>query len=354
MKSNNLNQRGQRRVAGLDLVRCCAIFNVIAVHFFTLNTSLYQVNFEGISLFVQASFAPFFFSGVPLFLMLTGYLNSKKTISRQYYRGIWRVLFAYLFFAVVTLLFRKYYLRQDFGFLQALHMITKFKAVPYAWYIEMWIGLFLITPFLNILYDNIAERRHKLLLLATFFVMVALPAGLNIYGFHLVPGYWQNCHPILFFFIGRYIKEYQPTIKSGYLIAAITVSCLITPVFNAICIDNQPIIRITGTVYGQPHAIFGTIIAVAFFLLVYKVDFRSEAVKGGLARVSVLSLDMYLCCYIFDAFYYPIFKERFFVSQSQFGIWFFVLVPLVFVSSFALAQMKDWLFKLTRLEKLLT
>ena len=347
MKSNNLNRVGQRRVAGLDLVRCCAIFFVIAGHFFSLHTSFRNVSFEGLSLFLQACAVPVFGTGVPLFLMLTGYLNANKTADRKYFRGIWRVLAAYVFFSVVTLVFRKYCLHENLSLLRGLHQITKFSAIPYAWYIEMWIGLFLFTPFLNVLYKNLENRRQKLLLIGVLFAMTSVPECFNRYGLHLVPGYWQFCFPVMFFFIGSYIREYQPAINPGYLVAAILGCSLVTPVFNALFVHDHTIIQITG----GSHGIFGTIIAVAFFLLVYKADFRSEAVKRVLARVSMLSLDMYLCCYIFDAFYYPIFKERFFVSQSQFGIWFFVLVPLVFVSSFVLAQVKDWLFKLTRLEK---
>ena len=40
---------------------------------------------------------------------------------------------------------------------------------------------------------------------------------------------------------------------------------------------------------------------------------------------------------MFDALYYPWFKERFFESQAQFLSWFFVIVPLCFFSSYLVA-----------------
>lgn len=341
---------GYVRIAGLDLVRSCAILFVIAGHFFVLNTPFYNVDFEGFSLFLQASILPLFNSGVPLFLMLTGYLNSNKEVSRHYFHGIWRVLISYLFFSVLTIIFRKYYLYEDIGLLRGFHMITGFSAIPYAWYIEMWIGLYLFTPFLNILYKNIARRRHKLLLILILFVVTAIPEFTNRYGAHLMPGYWEMCYPVLFFFIGNYIKEYQPNVKRIYLIVALVACSLVTPVFNAILLSNHTLIKIAG----GAHGIFGTIIAVAFFLLIYKVDFDSKAIRSILSSISAVALDIYLCCYIFDAIYYPIFKERFFVSQQQFGAYFFVIVPLVFLSSFVLAQVKTLLFKITKLDKLLS
>lgn len=338
---------GGKRLAGLDLVRCLAIFFVIAGHFFVLNTPFYDANFEGISLFVQASVLPLFLAGVPLFLMLTGYLNANKTICKSYYQGIWRVLFAYVFFSVLTLIFRNYYLHEQLTILQSLHRITMFSAIPYAWYIEMWIGLFLMVPFLNILYKNIHCRQHKLLLILTLYVLTAIPNCFNRYGYRIVPGYWQMCYPMMFYFIGSYIKEYQPVVKPRLLIAAIVACSLVTPIFNALFVHNHALIKIAGDSYG----VFGTIIAVAFFLLIYKVNIKNAVTTKAIANISLLALDIYLCCYIFDTIYYPWFKEYFFVSQQQFGIYFFVIVPLVFASSFVLAQLKAWLFKLVRLDR---
>ena len=62
-------------------------------------------------------------------------------------------------------------------------------------------------------------------------------------------------------------------------------------------------------------------------------------------KVSVLSLDMYLCCYMMDRLVYPYFLEHYFVDQSQFGIYFFVIVPILFAGSFAIAWVKDTVCK---------
>ena len=71
----------QNRIIGLDLVRSCAILFVIAGHFFVLNTPFKNTDFGGFSMFLQAMSIPLFMTGVPLFLLLTGYLNINKTVS---------------------------------------------------------------------------------------------------------------------------------------------------------------------------------------------------------------------------------------------------------------------------------
>lgn len=118
-------------------MRSLAILFVIAGHF-ALNTPFRQTVFEGVSMFIQGSANPLFATGVPLFIMLTGYLNANKTVSRKYYRGCVRVLFAYLLFSIVTILFRRYYLHEEqLSWLQWGLKVLDFSAIPYGWYIEV-------------------------------------------------------------------------------------------------------------------------------------------------------------------------------------------------------------------------
>ncbi len=330
----------QSRIIGLDLIRSFAILFVISGHFL-MNTRFNSTVFGDVSLFIQAIFKAFFQIGVPLFLLLTGYLNTNKTVSKQYYKGCVRVLVAYLFFSVVTILFRKYYLHEELSWLKWILKIFDFSAIPYAWYIEMWIGLFLLTPFLNMLYKAIPSQRQKQILILTLYVMTALPDLLNRYGLHLAPGFWASCYPLTFFFAGSYIHEYKPRFERWKLWSVILLLCLINPVFNTLFVQNHTLIQIAG----GPWGVFGTIIAVAFFMLFYQTDFQSPILRKSLTKISLLSLDMYLCCYLFDAMVYPYFMEHYFVNQSQFGIYFFAVVPILFAGSFAMAWAKDVLFR---------
>lgn len=335
------------RIAGLDVIRVVAIFSVIAGHFFVLNTPFRDTAFDVHGMFLQGmSYLLFISTGVPLFIMMTGFLNAHKVeCNWKYYRGGIRVIITYLFFSVVTILFRKFWLEEDLSWIKWGLKILDFSAIPYGWYIEMWIGLYLLTPFLNLMYRAIPTKRQKQTLLVTLFVLTALPDLLNRYGFHLVPGFWQEVYPLTFFFIESYIREYEQGLtgkKVWGAIAVIILVCAINPIFNMLFVKNHTMIQIVGGSNG----VFGTIIAVLMFLLLYKVDIKNHVTTAVLKRVSLLSLDMYLCCYIFDRIFYPYFLDRYFVNQSQFGKYFFIIVPLVFFSSLIVAQLKEWLFAL--------
>ena len=335
---NNKEIKGSptQRICGLDLIRVCAIFFVIAGHFFSINTSFKNVPFTGISMFIQGMMHSVFMVGVPLFIMLTGYLNINKTPTKKYYKGMLRVLVAYLFFSIATIVFRKYYLGENLSLIQWILKIFNYSAIPYAWYIEMWIGLALLTPFLNYLWKAIPSLKEKLLLIASLFVMTSLPDLCNRYGMYIFPAYFAKaCYPLMFYFIGTFIREYRPIIKTRIGLLVILTTSAITPLANSL-IFNMGGVDIVE-IAGGPGGVFYAWIAIAIFLMLYRRDVKYKPLKQWITHCSMVSLEMYLCCYIFDQLYYPWFKERFFETQSQFLSWFFVIVPLVFFSSYIIA-----------------
>ena len=344
---NNQEIKGNpsQRICGLDLIRVCAIFFVIAGHFFTLNTSFKNVPFTGFSMFVQGIMNSVFMVGVPLFIMLTGYLNINKQPTKKYYKGMIRVLVAYIIFSIVTIAFRKLYLGENLSITQWILKIFNYSAIPYAWYIEMWIGLALLTPFLNYLWKAIPTIKEKLLLIASLFIMTSLPDLCNRYGMYIFPAYFAKAsYPLMFYFIGTFIREYQPIIKIRMGLFTLLAISLIMPIANILIFNGADIVEITG----GPGGVFYTWIAIAIFLMLYRRDIKFKPVKQWITHCSMVSLEIYLCCYIFDQLYYPYFKEHFYVTQSQFISWFFVIVPLCFLSSYLTATAYNSLKDLTQ------
>lgn len=222
---NNKEIKGDptQRICGLDIIRVCAIFFVMAGHFLFVNTSYVKTPMQGLSMFLQSMMMSVFYVSVPLFMMLTGYLNIHKKPTMKYYRGMARVLVAYLIFSIATILFRSYFLGEERSIVEWILAVFNYSAIPYAWYIEMWIGLALLTPFLNYLWHAIPNSREKLLLIAILFLLTACPNWIT----SLFPGYFaQACYPLMFYYMGTFIREYQPTIKvwlGGLVILLISI-----------------------------------------------------------------------------------------------------------------------------------
>lgn len=294
----------------------------------------------GLSMLIQAAAQSILSCGVPLFIMLTGYLNINKSISRKYYSGIWRVLIAYLFFSVLTLVFRRYVMGEELTIIKAVQSIFAFSSFMYAWYIEMWIGLFLLIPFLNILYKGLDSQKHKQILILTLTALTFLPFFTNRYGMELTPDFWKGIYPLTFYYIGAYIRDYQPRPRRLPAIAIVLAIAFIPGLFTMVALPGHTVVQILGDCFG----IFGAALSVIVFLLLYKVSCHNSMITNSVYWISLLSLDMYLCCYVFDALLYPWFKKQYFVDQSSFGLYFFIIVPMVLLLAFVLSLVKRVLF----------
>lgn len=334
------------RTVGLDVIRTLAIFLVIFGHFFVLNTDFTHLIVNNVSMFVQALLMNIAFTGVPLFLMLTGYLNANKRWSKKYFKSLIRVLASYLFFAVITIAFRKYWMHQDeVSWYQWFMNIMNFTAVPYGWYIEMWIGLFLMTPFLNILWKALPDKRNKLGLIAVLIVMSAFPSFLNYHTLELMPNWWENIFPVMFYYIGTYIREYMLKIKSLWIIISVIIVASINPVINITLFHGQEYQWFTLS----NHSLTCTIIATLLFVGLYRVNVHVGIIRTIFTRVSMVSLDMYLVCYIFDQLVYPYFKSLLGTDQATLFIWSPAIVGSVFILSYMAAELKNILFRLIRI-----
>ncbi|MBQ7581383.1 MAG: hypothetical protein IJU25_01035, partial [Lachnospiraceae bacterium] len=76
--------------------------------------------------------------------------------------------------------------------------------------------------------------------------------------------------------------------------------------------------------------------ASAFFLLFYKVEFRTYGIRKVLAKLSAVSLEIYLFTGVYDVIIFSYLKQTITQANPQAGdfFWYFFLtVPLNFVCS---------------------
>lgn len=341
----NLEKLKQRDSA-LDIVRIFAVFSVIGVHFF-LNTYFYSTPLEGSLMFFMSLIRTFFNVCVPLFMILTGYLMCNKTLSNKYYSGITKTIIVFVLASIACIAFKGFYLQQDMDLKTAIISIFDFSGASYSWYIEMYIGLFLIAPFLNLAYNGLKTQKHKQILVFTFVAICILPTLFNIYNFYvpgwwsnptisteyssLYPDYWLGTYPLAYYFTGCYFREYGMKIKTKPLALLLFVSLIVFNCFN--------FYRCQGTGYssgqfGYWYGFESYVLSALLFVLLTRINTEKYSVgtKWTLWKLSDLALGIYLFSYIFDQIFYGMLKNRVndFHSQSKY---FLLMVPVVFICS---------------------
>lgn len=331
------NNQNPRRSVGLDIVRTIACLTVIGSHFF-LYTDFNTAQFEGISMFLQGILSSIVV-GSDLYMILTGFLCYNKTFGMTFYKSGIKVILSYIFFSILTIIAQVYIFHDDMTWGRGLMGILSFSTIPYAWYIEMWIGLFLMSPFLNIWYKALPSARMKLYLIGLLFAMTVLPDFFNRYGLYIVPQFWENIYPLAFYFTGCYIREYRPDYNKIRILTGIFLIVIVGPVFNLI-VSYPTYLHIIG----DRNGIFMAALAVLIFLACYDIDVKRDSIKRIFRMISLRSLDIFLCSAIFDTKIYPLFRQFYFEDQSQFGVYYFVLIPLIFCGCYIIASIKRLLF----------
>lgn len=331
------------RSIGLDIIRVFAIFFVLSVHFF-LNTNFYSTPLVGRSMYLQVFMRMTFIICVPLFIILTGYLQKNKKVSNSYFKKILPIITVYIFYSVIAIAFRILFLNEDKSILQWISSIENFSADNYSWYIEMYIGLFLISPFLNLIYNNLNCRKDKNILILILVFMTACPEFFNgkLNGLINFPGYWCDIYPIMYYFIGCYIREYKPRMRklslSGYLLMIIVIETVLE-IYGA-----------HGGKFSTYVGYYGSVIisvqAILFFILFYDVSIENRFCAKIIAVVSVLSLDIYLSSKITDTIVYKILFKYYFASQQSVVLLFLPTVLSTFTLAFIISYLRSKMIKL--------
>lgn len=312
------------RKPALDVLRCVALLCVAGTHFF-LNSGFYRQNVSGFSMYAMIVVRGFCMICVPLFLMLSGYLSGSKTPSRSYYRKLGKILAVYLMASLFCGVCRVAYDRllgdgsvSVFGQIAG---IFSFSTAPYAWYMEMYLGLFFLIPFLNCLYHALPSQAWKRGLVLTLAALTALPSIANVYclsdagwwlrpssatNYHaLVPAWWTDLYPVTYYFIGMYLRQY-PLKYKRWVQALLTL--LVGLLTGAYCYWRSYGSHFIKGIWQSYGSAGNLLLAVLVFSLLsgLKLEFLGARSRKWLARLSDWCLGAYLVSWVFDTLFYQL------------------------------------------------
>lgn len=202
-----------KREPGLDLLRCLALLGVVTFHSFLYNGFYFEPQM-GFAMLAADCFRWLSVSCVGIFLMLSGYLKCEKGI-RDCWRSILPALIGYLIASVVSIPAR-HFLLGDVQTLETwLKRLVGFRAVYYGWYVEMYVGLMLLAPFVN----RLLEGNEIPLLAGTLILVTAMPRD-------WMSDYWRDMYPLTYYVLGGAVKKLQPKIKPWVAITgAAVIAC---------------------------------------------------------------------------------------------------------------------------------
>ncbi|MDD6265128.1 MAG: acyltransferase family protein [Clostridia bacterium] len=341
----------KKRLVGIDIIKALSVFFVVVIHFY-LNSAYYTAPLGGPNMFVQSYIRWIVLSGVPLFIMCTGYLNYKKEASASYYGKITSVIIPYAVISVICIAVKHFAGIEAFDFKKSLYSVFNFSADNYSWYVNMYIGLFLLAPIFNYCIKS-TDRSQLKNIIIVLSVTISLPSTFNQiifsdekFQYFRFPEWWQNFYPVLFYFLGAYIAKYGLRVKKAVLaLIALVLPVIQTAAQFVFC--NKP--NLDNWVFYNNGSLYFVIEAVCIFALLYSIEGKSNSCKKILKTVSCSTLEIYLFSYLSDTFIYSYLKNATGLpnnmNQQEFFIKYFALaVILSFAISLAVSVAYKYIY----------
>lgn len=298
-------------------------------------------------MFIMVLMRSFFIICVPLFITLSGYLLRKKTLEKSYYKRISKIVITYILASLLCVCYSIVFLKQDFTIKSIILNILSFSAAPYSWYIEMYLGLFLLIPFLNIVYNAMPSRKCKIWLILTFVILTSLPSVFNIYNLTsfdwlalpsssttmntIIPDWWQGIYPITYYYIGCYLSEYGLKINKMLNLSLVILWTIFSGVF---CYWRSYKTTFIWGDWCDYQSLFNVILTLIVFTLIINTNFDKlpNALAKFMQKISGLCLGGYLVSWIFDNELYPRLLERVPEVTNRLE-YYIIIVPIIFVLS---------------------
>lgn len=322
---NNSQTSNSSRLSGLDLVRTLACLFVVSAHFY-LNVGYYDTPLVGTRMFIMTAARWLFVTAVPLFFMLTGYLKINKGMTKSHYISLVSLLISYVIVSVGKMIlynkiYGKIYTVKD--------MFINLGNYQIAWYMGLYLCLFLLIPFINKMWNALNIKEQNVLLGTLVFLCSVYP----IFNY-IAPSYFIGIYPVLFYFFGAMIRQrrFRP---NRLILAAITIivcigEAAISMAFTKTGVFDWTLISTADGTYGT---LFIGICTVCIFLIFYDLDIKFTIINKIMASISRVSFEIYLFAGAYDALIYREVKKQVQGGANDFFWWFFITVPLSFLSA---------------------
>ena len=352
------------RESNFELMRLILMFMIVFWHLI-INFIFVHPN-TPISLIVWNILYYLLIIHIDTFILLTGYFQSKKEIigirkiiklnnQAYFYKIVFLVIFLILHITPLSPL----------KIFQIIQPITLYEQY---WFISIYIILYLISPYLNRLLNQLSQKEHKRFIFILFIISSIIPIITNELAYSNNKGF-SLLNFILMYSIGAYLRKY-PLKKSNnfskitksrrkllfisiYVFLAIinvllyNFSPTLEETQNPILIELSSIIVNMRDAYNNPLIIIESIFFFSYFS---ELTLKSKIINS----LSSVALDIYLVHdnYLLRKLYKPV-NDYIYprVLGLKYIIIIFIVTMLIFIICIIIGYIRKFIFnKINRLK----
>lgn len=159
-----------KRNSTYDLMKIISMFLIVLCHVINHGNVLPNIDNPTLKLIVQLIFL-FTLVHVNSFVLVTGYYQSTSTFKMS---KVWSLINSSMFYKIVIMFIFGVILKDNLEALFIFKELSPFNLNEY-WFIQVYIYLYVLSPFINILIKSMTQKQHKSLLLVLTFMCSILP-----------------------------------------------------------------------------------------------------------------------------------------------------------------------------------
>ena len=315
-------------IDALKIVACLLVVTFNALEYI----HYYSTPFNSWQMVILTMIRTLSLSCVPIFFMITGYLMTQRRFTfKNYYRLLYLVLY-YALISVTIFLLRRLVLHDSLSFSKAISMMFSYTISPYAWFVGMYICVFLLIPLLNQFWHAQKDIRAHTMMILSFAIICILPSIFNSYQ-RMFPDYFVNLYPLFYYLLGGFIRNLIPQFRYRYHFCLILMgSILIATIQNVNLLNNEVFHR---EVFNQFSSWAAFAIAFSLFFLIKRKQWTAKQARL-LRQLASLSLPICLFSFVIEQLIYPIYRSIF-SNMTQQTIFLILPIIVVFLCSFILS-----------------
>ena len=343
------NKSPSKRDYGIDLLRIVSMLMVPMVHI------LGQGGVIGATVPLSPQYASawllesILLVAVNCFVLITGYVYYGK--ETRYYRllTLWAEV---LFYSIIIIIALKFIFPSEIGLEQYWKAIipTFFTKAQFSryWFFTAYVGMFLISPFINIGLKHFNKKQNLSIFLSVFIIFSLLPAVLNQdMAFTLNQGYSVLWFVVLYY-TGGLLHKYEIFKKlKGYKWLLIYVACFLMSWILRYALDVSGLIEPGFNLYSfncylSPLYFIG---GIALFCFFKKMNITKSGIISIIKFFTPVCFGVYLIHNNMSLAYF-FFDGKFeFIAQMD-PISLFISVILIGAGIFVVCGLVDWIREL--------
>lgn len=205
IKAKNVDVQTKHRDSNIELFRIITMIMIVA-HHYVVNSGLLNVMYNG-SLNTQSIFLFIFGAwgkiGINCFVFITGYFTCKSSITVKKFL---KLLFEIMFYRVAIYMIFAISGYEKVSIINIIKLFIPVRDVSDA-FAQCYLVFFLFIPFINILLNNLTQKKHILLIVLSLFTYTFLA---SVPRFNVTMNYvsWF----IVLYFISSYVRLYPKSV----------------------------------------------------------------------------------------------------------------------------------------------